>query len=339
VTVGGAVQAPVFRVGDDGAQWRAEARQAPAPWAEVVGRNMIVTTPSENVRTLDDPAAVADAWDRVLDASAELAGQPQARERPERFVADQQLSAGYMHSGYPLMCHLDQAAHLVDAVHLTTEGNWGFFHEVGHNHQSDLWTFDGTVEVTVNLFTLYAYEQAAGIPPLANDRGSVEFVRSELAKYDFTHPDFAQWQSDPFLALAMYVQLQHAFGWGAYERVFAEYRDLPPGDRPTTDDEKRDQWLVRFSRVVGMNLGPFFQAWGVPTSDAARASVADLPVWLPRDFPPGYDLEPTATPEPTATASPTATQSPSATAPPTITVTPPFRPGSAYLPVAFGGAP
>ena len=39
-----------------------------------------------------------------------------------------------MHSGYPLMAHLDQQANLVNAEHLRSECNWGFYHEVGHNH-------------------------------------------------------------------------------------------------------------------------------------------------------------------------------------------------------------
>ena len=39
---------------------------------------------------------------------------------------------------------------------------------------------------------------------------------------------------------------------------------LSDHERPKSDDEKRDQWLVRFSRQVGRNLGPFFEAWGVP---------------------------------------------------------------------------
>jgi hypothetical protein len=38
---------------------------------------------------------------------------------------------------------------------------------------------------------------------------------------------------------------------------------------------------VRFSKAVGKNLGPFFQVWGVPTSDKARASIAKLPGWMP----------------------------------------------------------
>jgi len=37
------------------------------------------------------------------------------------------------------------------------------------------------------------------------------------------------------------------------------------------------RWLVRFSRQVGRNLGPIFETWGVPTSQAARDSIDDLP--------------------------------------------------------------
>jgi hypothetical protein len=44
--------------------------------------------------------------------------------------------------------------------------------------------------------------------------------------------------------------------------------------------------MVRLSRTVGKNLGPFFETWAVPTSAAARASVADLPAWMPEGFPP-----------------------------------------------------
>ena len=286
VEIAGAVAAPLFVLGEtDPGAWRDQIRRAPAPWAEIAGRNMIVTTDSREVRELDDPAAVARTWDRVLDLSAELATEPETRTSPERFVVDRQISVGYMHAGYPLMAHLDQQANLVNVEHLSSECNWGFYHEVGHNHQSYDWTFDGTVEVTVNLFTLYVYEFLCGI--LATERfpGHHQSRAELMALYDFDDPDFELWKREPFLALIMYAQMQEAFGWEAYRRVFAEYRDLPDAERPQSDDQKRDQWLVRFSRTVGHNLGPFFEAWGVPTSRAARDSLTDLPAWLPPDLP------------------------------------------------------
>ena len=288
VKIEGAVAAPLFVLGEtDLAAWRNAIRHAPAPWAEIAGRNMIVTTPASEVRDLDDPAAVAETWDRVLDLNAELAAWPSpARLRPERFVVDRQIRIGYMHAGYPIMAHLDQQANLVNAEHLRWEGNWGFYHEVGHNHQSSDWTFDGTVEVTVNLFTLYVYEFLCGIPVDRSYHGWADSrSRAMIVRFPFDNPDFEQWKREPALALFMYVQLQQAFGWDAYKQVFATYRALSDAERPHDDAEKRDQWLVRFSRQVGRNLGPFFEAWGVPTSRAARNSITDLPVWLPPDLP------------------------------------------------------
>ena len=289
VDIKGAVAAPLFVLGEtDLNAWRDEIRHAPAPWAEIAGRNMIVTTDAREVRGLDDPTAVAETWDRVLDLNAELAAWPSpARSSPERFVVDRQISEGYMHSGYPLMAHLDQQANLVNGEHLRSECNWGLYHEVGHNHQVGDWTFDGAVEVTVNLFTLYVHEFLCGIQVAENERGSAAFRAAQMARYDFDDPDFEQWKREPFLALVMYEQMQQAFGWDAYRHVFATYRALPDAERPKNDDEKRDQWLVRFSRQVRRNLGPFFEAWRILTSQTARNSIADLPVWLPPDFPPG----------------------------------------------------
>ena len=97
-------------------------------------------------------------WDGVMDACADLATIPRVRERPERYVADEQISAGYMHAGYPIMTHLDAAPRFVDLANLSTKGDWGMFHEMGHNHQHRDWTFGGTTEVTCNLFSLYCME-------------------------------------------------------------------------------------------------------------------------------------------------------------------------------------
>jgi hypothetical protein len=285
VEIEGAVPAPYFVLGEtDLETWREELRHAPAPWAELESDRVILTVPSEVVRDLDDPKEVMLFWNRVLDACAELIGRPMERNRPERYVADRQISAGYMHSGYPIMTWLDVRKKYVDLESLR-QGNWGFFHEMGHNHQHPAWTFEGTVEVTCNLFTLYIYDQVLGIPPRrARDVLEDPKRSSKIEKYLQDGAEFSQWQRDPFLALIMYVQLQEAFGWEAYRNVFAEYRDTPPGELPRGEQEKRDQWMVRFSREVGRNLGPFFDRWGVPVTDEAKASIEDLPVWMPDEM-------------------------------------------------------
>ena len=228
-------------------------------------------------------------WDEVMDACADLAGWPRKRQRPERYVADCQISAGYMHSGYPIMTHLDIAEVLVDRDKLMSNehgGVWGLFHETGHNHQSRDWTFQGAGEVTVNLFTLYVLENVCGLTSEEHPSFTKKARARKLKNYLEGGAKFEMWKRAPFLALDMYIRMQEAFGWEAFKKVFAEYRKLSPAERPKTDDERRDQWLVRFSRTVGRNLGPYFETWGVPTSTTARNSISDLPVWMPEDFTP-----------------------------------------------------
>jgi len=285
ITIDGAVQAPYYVHGVTSVkQWRSSIRNHPAPWAELQGKRIILTLPAADVRKLDDPNKLMDFWDGVMDLYAELLGRSPQRRRLERFVPDVQLSAGYMHSGYPLMTMLDITGTMVDIERIKANrhhGIWGLFHEIGHNHQSHDWTFHGTTEVTVNLFSLYVMEKVCGLPIGGHGCVTPEWRAKRMKRYFDGGTKFDEWKSDPFLALAMYIELQQKFGWAPFTKVFCEYRALPADQRPKTDDQRRDQWMVRFSKRVGRNLGPFFQAWGVPTSETARKSIKDLPVWMP----------------------------------------------------------
>ena len=287
VTIAGAVEAPHFILGKTGVlDWKNRIRNFPAPWAELETKKVILSVPSEKIRALEDPDALMALWDQILDAEADLSTIPHERKRPERIVPDTQISAGYMHSGYPIMTFLDKSVeHSLSTAEMKA-GSWGHFHELGHNHQQSDWTFDGTTEVTCNLYSLYVMETLCGKPPgQGHDAMKPEAVDKRLRGYLAMTDKFARWKSDPFLALTMYDQLRAAFGWETYKKVFAEYRALPKNERPKNDGEKRDQWLTRFSRATGKNLGPFFEAWGVPTSDSARAAVKDLAAWMPADWP------------------------------------------------------
>jgi len=287
VELNGAIEAPYYVLNETTlTEWCEKIRHRPAPWAELATDKVILTVPSKVVRTLDAPDTLMKFWNSVLDACAEFAAMPLERKRPERYVTDVQISAGYMHAGYPIMTHLDVAEVLVDANRLKSKGDWGLFHELGHNHQARDWTFRGTTEVTVNLFTLYVFDKVCGQLPRTLRNFSEEGRAKTFKKYFEGGTNFAEWKRKPFLALLMYIQLQEAFGWDAFKRVFAEYRSLSPAERPKSDDDKKDQWMIRFSRTVGHNLGQFFQTWGVPTSEEARQSIAELPLWMPEDFPP-----------------------------------------------------
>jgi len=266
-------------------EWAKQLRYA-APWAEIGSDKLIFSVPIDAARKVEDPIALMNLWDKCIDLYSDLDGSP-VFDRPERIVCDRQISAGYMHSGYPIMTWMDKSVPLSLDVHdLTTEGTWGHWHELGHNRQKGEWTFSGTGEVTNNIFTLYMMDKIAG-------KTIWDRIGSETPKfkaYIEKGGDFNQWKSEPFLALYMYGQLIQDFGWDSMKKYFRSYEGPNAGTQPRNDMEKHDQFLIHYSRVVGKNLGPFFQAWAVPTSQAARDSVKELPKWLPKDFPKSPNL-------------------------------------------------
>jgi hypothetical protein len=283
ITVHGAVDAPWFVLGEtDPARWRTEVRQAPGPWAELEGRRVILAVPSGPVRALDDPEALLRAWDEILDRAAWLAGVDREESRKERIVFDRQTSAGSLHSGYPIAAHLgadlDRA---LDVARLRGEGSWGFFHEIGHNHQHDLWFLPGTGETTCNLWSVHLFEAWVGKSRDGAHPGVHPLRRRQLRQEYFAKGrEFARdW--NVFTALDAYLLVQERFGWEPFREVFALYDGLPEVERPRTQAEKNDQWVLRLSRACGHNLAPYHRAWNLPLGADVDRALQDLPVWMP----------------------------------------------------------
>ncbi len=276
---GSVVEAPFYTLGKtSAAEWK-RLRDAPAPWAELQCDRITLTVPSAEIRDLEDPKPLMEFWNKVIGWYPELGSRPLDR-RPQRIVTDRQISNGWLHAGYPIMGNIAVSGKLVNLEGLSNpardvEGAWGFWHEIGHNHQRPEWTFAGATEVTCNLFSLYVEEKIRGIKPKDHPWFSdhPEKMRAYLA-----HPDFEVWKKDPAIGLLSFVELQTAFGWDAFKTVFAGY-PVSAGQSRYTDDEKRDQWLIRMSRATGKNLSPHFARWGVPVSASARREIADLPAW------------------------------------------------------------
>lgn len=287
VSIAGAIPAPLFQLGQTtGEEWRKSIRNRPAPWAELAGKRVIFSVPANLIRELDDPEPLMAWWDSVVESQVGFARTSQM-ERPERIVADRQISAGYMHSGYPIMTPIDDSTTTaLDLAKLKAEGTWGHLHELGHNFQSGAWTFDGTGEVTNNLLVIHTFDTLLKLPhDSGHDAIRGKDMRTDrVRKHINEGASFDKWKGDPFLALMMYIQIYEAFGWKPFDQVFTEYAQLNRDERPRDDDAKRDMWLVRVSKATGHNLGPFFQLWGVPTSQTARDEIKDLPAWMPEEI-------------------------------------------------------
>jgi hypothetical protein len=134
--------------------------------------------------------------------------------------------------------------------------------------------FDGTTEVTVNIFTLHAMDKICHHKPWIHD-----WLREQLAdtyKYIKTGSKFAEWKQKAGVALFIYAQLAREYGWDSYKAVFRKYEETKPS--LNSDQEKIDYWITIFSRQVGHNLIPLFKFWGFPVSQSTTDTLADLKI-------------------------------------------------------------
>ena len=277
-----AVPAPLFVLGkDDDAKW-GEIKKRPAPWAELACDKLILSCPTDVARAINNPTQLMEFWKKVVEAQDDITNQTAERKRPERIVADIQISAGYMHSGYPIMIPTSAAPEMTTFGKLKFPG-WGFYHEIGHNHQRPDFTFDGTGEVTNNVIGMYCYEAVLKKDWLIGHGAISEESRKEhIQKIKKASNKWQVWKSEPFTALTTYIQLIQEFGWESWRKYLYSFDDSTFGPAPKGDDERRDQFLVRYSKIANKNLGPFFDAWGIPVSSAAKAEVSKLETWMPK---------------------------------------------------------
>lgn len=215
VEIVGAVEAPIFILGKTTrAEWD-NSRLAPAPWGELVCDNMVLSVPSKLLRELPYPEDLMKTWMEIVEACDWLAAWG-PRHSAERIVPDAEISIGWMHSGYPIKCYTESAPDMVNLKKLKTEGNWGFYHELGHNHQSSLWTYSGYTEVTCNLFALYCMDRISNRPLGAGHGDDLDAIAREMALDPKSHSDSA------FHLLSQYYFPLKQYGWKSLHDTFEE---------------------------------------------------------------------------------------------------------------------
>ena len=300
VTIRNAVAAPYYIAGrTTDAEWQKMLQETGAPWGELESKGIILTISTENLKKIKDPADRARTWDVIVNACYDLAQIPTPYFRKQRIVSDVHISGGAMHSGYPIMATHCPSAYMESEFSIADPGrllspanggaNWGFFHEIGHNMQNVKdWVFNGTTEVSVNLFTLYIFDQVLGGRNDAHEGISMENTRKMMNKYFAQGAKFFQWTQDPFLGLITFRQIQTGFGWEPFKTVFRRFHEENrKGDnKQYSDQEKIDNFVTYFSEATKRNLMPFFKAWGIPVSESVAKTVSAYPEWMPYNFPP-----------------------------------------------------
>eukprot|EP00747_Dinoflagellata_sp_TGD_P016109 gnl/TRDRNA2_/TRDRNA2_124867_c1_seq2.p1 gnl/TRDRNA2_/TRDRNA2_124867_c1~~gnl/TRDRNA2_/TRDRNA2_124867_c1_seq2.p1 ORF type:complete len:353 (-),score=54.89 gnl/TRDRNA2_/TRDRNA2_124867_c1_seq2:17-1045(-) len=296
----GGMKMPIFDLAD---AWLQSPSEAPAPWAELRGRSTVLSVPAAAVLSMstDEIGRLVRHWDAVTEAQRELAGD--AGAPAVRLVLDIQKSVGLHHylaqlclvnasgsidlhhnperwtevvyrrgaetavagaenSFKTARCQLVSA--LLDGESLIARGDWGIYHELGHARQQAEWTFEGTMEVTVNLFTLYAMQELhAEKDPLSFVCRYHPTLKTDARSHLADGAPFEKWKSNPFLALVPYLQVQAAFGWTPFRTVFHKNLSIDVTMRPQEDIARRETFILNLSLAAGRNLAPFWIRWGI----------------------------------------------------------------------------
>ena len=301
ISINHGIAALLFKLGVTTRQdWEDELKNNKAPWGELASDNIIITIPDSVLQKVKDPEKVMKLWNLIIGGEMDLAQIPQPFYRAQRLVVDEHMGGGFMHSGYPIMVHHSPVEKMFSEdiianpellMHPNKGGaNWGFFHEIGHNMQNMDWVFDGSTEVSCNLFTLYMFDRLMGGRDNAHPDISNVFTEKAMKEYFDEGAKFEKWKNDPFLGLIMFRQLQEAFGWETFKRLFREYQAMSDKDATgayaDTEQKKRDLWVKTFSTISGRNIAPFFEKWGIKISTEVRNELSKYPPWSPYNFPP-----------------------------------------------------
>ena len=276
MTISGAVRAPMFVLGETSDfEWIYSERENPAPWTELVSNNFIMTVPSSEIRNLNNPTELMDWWDEALEMEHELYGYL-PWPRVERAVFDAQISAGWMHSGYPFMAHDLSVAGVVNSSYMSENGDWGMFHELGHNHQWMPSTLPGTTETGCNFASVYLMEELVGV----EGHGAVDPVQrdSRMRSYFDDGSNIANWSV--WIALDTYLIIKEEWDWDPITEALSVYYTLPSAEVPVGDTEEFNAWVMHLSNATGYNLAPYHAAWGFPLTQDTFDSLSHLPIWV-----------------------------------------------------------
>lgn len=85
---------PLFPGKTSQEEWKRSLEGNPAPWGELATDNIILTVPTENLKSVNNPESLLQLWDEMMQAAAKLASEPFPYRRPERIVTDVQISVG-----------------------------------------------------------------------------------------------------------------------------------------------------------------------------------------------------------------------------------------------------
>lgn len=292
VTIAGGTKLACFVLGRHTlADWqRMLALYRDVPAIELVGNRVMITAGYETARDIDDPIGLLQYIDEAIAVQDKVSGldaeDPDPRHRPcpyRQHMRENNSPGTYMYMYYNHTGYNSAAMKTILNTQNFTQDGWGPWHELGHTYQQRPWKWDVVGEVTVNIYSLFVQRHFGNQSRLeAENYYDKAFAYLQQPTKDFNKIE------DHFVKLVMFWQLALAFGDDFYPQLHRVYREMPPWQHPTNDHGKIQTFIIISSQVVGVNLSPFFEMWGLAPDKATKEQIHHLPVlarplWKLRD--------------------------------------------------------
>ena len=253
------------------------------------------TTPAQAITLLGKPVRDEKAPATVLEFQRLLsnaAGKPTFRQlsfgsdaNVDLYSTPKESESYYMYaSDYMIGMKRDNYTDLTEKL----DKEWGIWHETGHTHQQDSWTWGSIGEISVNLFSLYVQEKF-GLPTRLNtiEGGETETTFNKARKY-IANPNknyLAENEADYnelFSKLVMFHQLKTVYGWDSIKKLHQYFRKnqyVENGDE--TDQDQANKFIYAMCLITKNNLVPFFKKWGLNVDSATSGKIKGLNLPLP----------------------------------------------------------
>lgn len=269
-----------------------------APFVQLISDKVLITIPYQDY--LKSPIGnMAESFKnihKVIDWEDELAGfdnsAPQNTKTNNRihYLVDiystaKESESYYMYaSNYLIGMKKDNFNDLT--ANLNKE--WGIWHETGHTHQQNSWTWNSIGEISVNIFSLYVQEKF-GLPSRLNiiEDGETE-TTFKKAKMYLSQPDKNYLVANEndynelFSKLVMFHQLKSVYGWDAFKKLHQYFRKKPyVSDENETDEDKVNKFVYAMCLITKNDLTPFFKKWGLSVDKVTAGKINELNLPLP----------------------------------------------------------
>ncbi|MEC2486223.1 M60 family metallopeptidase [Bacillus cereus] len=245
---------------------------------ELKGERVLITASLARVKKYllgsnTDPVQLLKKMDEATRIQDKVAGlsEEQVDKHYVHYVEENHSPDYYMYAtSYRTAYVGDAIQYVLDINKFITDG-WGPWHEAGHLRQQSPWKFYNMTEVQNNIYSL-SVEKAFNQPSNLEKSGIYPKAFQYLEQVNKNYDEI----SDVFVKLVMLWQLQLAYGEDFYPKLHQLYRDMPSGELPQTDDNKKQLFMISASKVAKQNLIPFFEKWGLRPNNDTIQKVAAL---------------------------------------------------------------